>query len=69
MLLQSYCSKCERTVTVVPLVSADEFWNAVKKNLEVEVMHVTIAGDHVWKLNEHEKASLAQKRAEGIDIY
>ena len=54
---------------VVPLLSAVDFWNAVEKDLDVEVMHIASGADHQWKLNKSEKVTLAQKREEGFDLF
>jgi hypothetical protein len=65
---QVYCFKCEKTVTAFPCgLSEDEFWAALDKNGDVEVMRVgDNDGDHRWKLNGQEKAHLHKARAEGL---
>jgi hypothetical protein len=63
MLIRTYCAKCKRTVAAVPLMfSGEEFWWALRHDEEVEVMHVSHRGDHLWKLDEDEKRKLSEQR-------
>ena len=65
MNIQVYCLKCRRTVTVHSILPEDEFWLALDKDADIEVMHVSRHGDHRWTLSELEKDNLRRKRAEG----
>jgi hypothetical protein len=66
MNFQAYCFKCEKTVAVWPILPESEFWTAVERNADVEVMHRANDGDHVWKLKGYEKDNLRKTRAKGI---
>jgi hypothetical protein len=65
MNFQAYCFKCEKRVTALSLLAESEFWSAVDKNTEIEVMHTVDDGDHRWKLNDYEKEKLRRDRSEG----
>ena len=65
MNVQAYCFKCEKRVTVLSILAENEFWAAIDKNTDVEVMHTADDGDHRWKLNNNEKEKLRKARTEG----
>jgi hypothetical protein len=65
MNFQAYCFKCGKTVTVLSILAADEFWSAIDENTDIEVVHTADDGDHRWKLNEHEKKNLRKTKTEG----
>lgn len=66
MNFQAYCFKCEKSVTAYSILDEGEFWSAMGKDEEIEVMHVAEDGDHRWKLNEHERGKLRRDRAKGL---
>ena len=47
------------------ILPEDEFWLALDKDAEIEVIHVSRHGDHRWALTELEKDNLRRKRTEG----
>jgi hypothetical protein len=65
MNVQAYCFKCEKTVTALSILADGEFWSAIEKDADIEVMHTADDGDHRWKLNKQEKENLRKTRAEG----
>lgn len=67
MLIQSYCFKCEKTMTINYInLSEAEFWAAIDCNGDIEVMHASNDGDHRWMLNNQEKENLRKTRAKGL---
>jgi hypothetical protein len=58
MSFQAYCFKCEKSVTAFPILGGAELQEALSKYAEIEVMHLSDAGDHQWKLNKYEKEHL-----------
>ena len=63
MNIQAYCLKCGKMVTALPVLPEDEFWPALDKDADIEVMHVSRHGDHRWRLTELQKDNLRRKRA------
>jgi hypothetical protein len=66
MSFQAYCPYCEKKMTAAPTSSDATFWEAIDSNADVEVMHVSPSGDHLWNLNHYEKENLRKKKAEGF---
>ena len=58
MSFRAYCFKCEKSVTVFPILGEDELRLALFTDAEIEVMHLSDEGDHRWKLNRHQKEHL-----------
>jgi hypothetical protein len=64
--MNALCPKCKMTVTVSPVVSLEEFWRAIEKNMPAEVIHTSDHdGDHRWQLSETDKANLRTAKREG----
>jgi hypothetical protein len=58
MSFQAYCFRCEKSVTAFPVLGGAELQQALSIDAEIEVMHLSDAGDHQWKLNKLEKSHL-----------
>jgi hypothetical protein len=65
MDLQAYCFQCEKKVTAFSGLPEDEFWLAVDRNFDIEVVHAADDGDHRWRLNDAQKKNLRKERAGG----
>jgi hypothetical protein len=65
MTFQAYCFKCQKKVTAMTLLDAEELWQALDSDADVEVMHTTEKGDHGWKPNHYEKENLRKQKAKG----
>lgn len=63
--IQAVCDKCNKTVEAKPLVSENEFWAALNKGDEIQVMHLDGDVHHTWKLTGQDKAKLRKARAAG----
>jgi hypothetical protein len=57
--LQVQCNACNKTVTAYPLVNRGDLVAALKRKLDVRVMHVTLGKDHIWSLNLEDKQALS----------
>jgi hypothetical protein len=53
-----YCPFCETKVTAYTFLGVDELKRALESNKEIQVGHLTDAGDHQWNLVDDEKESL-----------
>jgi hypothetical protein len=58
MSFLAYCFRCEKKVTAHTLLDAAKLLVALGNEFDVEVMHTSDSGDHRWKLNRQEKATL-----------
>jgi len=56
--LRAYCPGCKKIVTALPLLENSELKPALDSNADIEVMHITAVGDHIWSLNNQEKENL-----------
>ena len=54
MTLQAYCPQCEKTVSVMTMLSDAGVKSALDAGAGIRVMHVISAGDHIWSLSEQE---------------
>jgi hypothetical protein len=45
--LQVQCNACNKAVTAYPLVNRADLLAALKRGLDVRVMHVTLKRDHI----------------------
>jgi len=45
-------------VTALPLLENSELKPALDSNSDIQVMHITAVGDHIWSLNNQEKENL-----------
>jgi hypothetical protein len=54
----AYCFRCEKKVTAHTLLDAAKLLVALANEYDVEVVHTADSGDHRWKLNQQEKATL-----------
>jgi hypothetical protein len=57
--LQVHCNACSKTVTAYPLLNRDDLVAALKRKLDVRVMHVTPGRDHIWSLDLEDKEALS----------
>jgi len=58
MSFVAYCFRCEKKVTAHTLLDAAKLLVALANEYDVEVVHTADSGDHRWKLNQQEKATL-----------
>jgi hypothetical protein len=65
MKFQAYCPYCQSKVTTNTALAGNELKVALDSNGDVQVGHLTNAGDHQWNLNNHEKENLRNKIAFG----
>jgi hypothetical protein len=56
--LRAYCPGYKKIVTALPLLENSELKPALDSNADIEVMHITAVGDHIWNLNNQEKENL-----------
>lgn len=56
--LQAQCNTCDKVVTAYPLLNKADLVSALKRGLDVRVMHVTLGGDHIWSVTAEDKQSL-----------
>jgi hypothetical protein len=61
----AFCPACKKRVTVLPILSEIEFWQALDNDQEIEVMHVSENGDHRWNVTNRDKRNLRNARARG----
>jgi hypothetical protein len=59
----AFCPACKRRLTVFPVLSEKEFWQAVDNDQEIEVMHLSENGDHRWKLTNRDKQNLLNAKS------
>jgi hypothetical protein len=60
-----HCPICGRNVSASPILSRVELTTALAGNADIRVVHLAEAGDHVWSLNDQQKANLRKRMAEG----
>ena len=60
-----YCPYCESTVRAGTILVGKELKRALDSNGEIEVGHVTNAGDHRWNLIREEKEILRNRLVTG----
>jgi hypothetical protein len=65
MTFLAYCFECSKKVSVMTILSKEELWQALDGDADIEVMHISEKGDHLWKLNYCEKENLRKRKAEG----
>lgn len=63
--MMAFCPTRKRRLTVLHVLSENEFWQTVDNGQEIEVMHLSESGDHRWKLTERDKRNLLNARARG----
>jgi hypothetical protein len=68
MTFQAYCYVCEKTVHAGTILSDEDLWQALESGADVEVMHVSDKGDHLWKLNREERANLLKNKTGGFHL-
>lgn len=68
----AHCPYCEEKVSgVITKLGGADLDRALGNDDDIEVIHVTAGiheGDHIWRLNKEEKATLKKWRAESAGI-